>query len=325
MPRPAEDTERGQHDPGRQIGRRDPVAGGERRPEQRADEHRVEQGHERRVVARELARHQHEDGVGEHRAEGEADGGVHLGKARPHDDEDAEEADQDRHEAAPADPLAEHRPGEQRDDERREKDHGDRLVEAQILQREEVEGGRRDHQHGTHELLGQARGREQALDAEQTERRHKHEQQHELHDEAHPYDLRDGRPLAVARYLAEASRPENSTSAITIKPIAFRRRPASSPDHRGSSLHGLGERRRRPEPTHTAHPRRAGCKSRMPSVQRFRSLFGGVGGVAGRHEPISRRSSGTHEPQFALRVSEPIASADVASDVIAASMRLRPT
>ena len=125
------------------------------------EQDRIEQHDERRVVGGEVARQQHEEGVGEHAAEGVGERRMQAADAGMHDDEYADEADEDGDEAPPADPLAEEWSGEQGHDERGEEGHRDGLIEAQVAQRQEVAGGGRHHEEGAQQLELELAGAQQ--------------------------------------------------------------------------------------------------------------------------------------------------------------------
>ena len=139
---------------------------------------------------------------------------MHADEAGAHDDQHADEADEDRDQPPPADPLAEQRPREQRHHERRQEDDGDRLVEAQVLEGQEVERGRRDHEQRAHELQLEAVRGEQSADAHHAEERERTSSRSTNCPMKRAQTISEmGSPFRVARYLAAVSRPEKSPTA----------------------------------------------------------------------------------------------------------------
>ena len=111
-----------------------------------------------------------------------------MDKARPDDDQDANETGDDRQCTPPSDVFSEQRPGKQCDDERREERNRDRLIEAQILDRNEIADGRRDHQKRPDDLKSELLRLEELRHCAWSENR---DHQQKLSDETRPHNLRD--------------------------------------------------------------------------------------------------------------------------------------
>ncbi len=104
-----------------------------------------------------------------------------------------------------------------------EEHHRHRLIEAQVLQGQEVARRRRDHQQRAQKLPAElARAKERRTAAARSaivsiSRNCPAKRTQTI--------CTIGKSARVARYLAELSRPENSTSAMHMSPTALRRSP----------------------------------------------------------------------------------------------------
>ena len=145
MSEPAPEAERGKQQPYGDVLRRHP--GGEREGHQHdgAGKRRVSLRHLRRIVGGEVARRQIVERVAERGDERDQHRPMQRAESGMHHQKHAEEACEDRHHAMPANPFVQQRPGKERDQQRREKEDGDRLVELQVSQRDEIEPGGDDH------------------------------------------------------------------------------------------------------------------------------------------------------------------------------------
>jgi hypothetical protein len=157
---------------------------------------------------------------------------MELGKSRPGHHQHSEHADRDCGPAPRPDPFAEHRPRQRRHQKRRRKGDGQRLVEPQVAQREEVEHGRAEQQRGAADLQDRPPGAQQPRPAKRVRDRKRKQEGESV---ARPHDLhhRDLAPQIFRRGV-EASESADRTAD---------QRDADQPRTAGSRLTrcGIGE------------------------------------------------------------------------------------
>ncbi len=151
-------------------------------PDQRREKH----GGRRRIVGSENARADRIERVADGAQQREDHRRMKAAGEGPGHDGDPDEAHDDRRPAAWADPFAERRPREQRHQEGRGEDDRRGLVELQILQREQIEGGGHEQQGRAADLQPGAPRREQAG---RRPRVHEDERQREVRGVAGPHHL----------------------------------------------------------------------------------------------------------------------------------------